>query len=714
MNTLRKTMALAWALTLVSATAVAAASTPAPSATSHSSRDAIRPAGTGGINLAWMDCGLAGTLDQSFSCSSTSGPFFTLVGSFVPPAGVDEFMGMIAEVTIRTADGSNLPDWWKHGASECRDVHGLRVSWDFVNEGPNYTCALPYEFPSGSHTYEVGYGGPDRARLRLSATALPSERGPLTAGTEYYAFKAHVTRSRSFQHPVGTVCEGCDVPMNVTLNSIQLLQPPERAYDPVLTEAWDRNFVTWQQHPLDAPPTIERFTPTSGGPGTVVTIYGVSLIGATSVTFGTLPAASFGVVDDHRIDATAPSGVRSGPITVTTAHGSATTSESFSVGTFGGGEINLSWDDCGTFGSLDKSFACDSSNGFPFTLVASFHPPAGIDEFVGISSQIFITSSTPSLPDWWKHGSGQCRGTTSLLTSVDFINEGPYSCVDPWAGRGFGAYAYDVAYQSANRARLRVQYAIPPEDRGPLEGFEHYAYKVRFTRAKSAGAGACAGCDEKMQIVLDYIQLLQSVESNNDPILYTPRDRNYVTWQHDGIVAVLASVVATEVTTDRVRLEWHSDVAPQANVYRRAKDGVWIALGRASSPSEHRFVYEDRDVMAGATYAYRLGLHSGGAEVFAGEIEVTVPATALGIERIGWSRDARAATLSLSLPGAGRASVEIFDVHGRRTGSLRLDVANAGIHEVRVPIFSSLRGGVYFARVTHGNAHVERRFVVVQ
>src|SRR5689334_11091863 len=64
-------------------------------------------------------------------------------------------------------------------------------------------------------------------------------------------------------------------------------------------------------------PRITGFTPTSGPPGTSVTITGYGFTGSTSVAFHGV-SASFSVNSDTQITATVPNGATTGVITVAT------------------------------------------------------------------------------------------------------------------------------------------------------------------------------------------------------------------------------------------------------------------------------------------------------------------------------------------------------------------------------------------------------------
>jgi hypothetical protein len=83
-------------------------------------------------------------------------------------------------------------------------------------------------------------------------------------------------------------------------------------------------------------PGITSFGPTSGPQGTTVNITGSNFTGATAVTIDGLSvsAGQFSVVDAQHITATAPTGGTagtSGPVTVTTAFGTATSTSNFSL-----------------------------------------------------------------------------------------------------------------------------------------------------------------------------------------------------------------------------------------------------------------------------------------------------------------------------------------------------------------------------------------------
>jgi hypothetical protein len=77
-------------------------------------------------------------------------------------------------------------------------------------------------------------------------------------------------------------------------------------------------------------PTVSSFSPATGAPGTAITINGTNFISPTAVQFNGV-AATFTVNSTTQIVANVPNGATSGPITVTTANGIATSAGSFTV-----------------------------------------------------------------------------------------------------------------------------------------------------------------------------------------------------------------------------------------------------------------------------------------------------------------------------------------------------------------------------------------------
>jgi hypothetical protein len=78
-------------------------------------------------------------------------------------------------------------------------------------------------------------------------------------------------------------------------------------------------------------PVITSFSPSSGPQGSSVVITGTGFTGASSVSFGSVPATSFTVDGDTQITAVVPGGFTHSPIKVTTPGGTAKSATNFSL-----------------------------------------------------------------------------------------------------------------------------------------------------------------------------------------------------------------------------------------------------------------------------------------------------------------------------------------------------------------------------------------------
>ncbi len=468
-------------------------------------------------------------------------------------------------------------------------------------------------------------------------------------------------------------------------------------------------------------PVITSFAPSGGPEGTPVTIQGLRFTDATSVRFREIEA-TYIVESESEITTVAPPGVRTGRITVTTPLGSAVSPNAFIVP--GGPEtegINLSWDDCGEAGEINKTFACNTNVGAPFVLVASFTPPSGINQLVGIEAVVDFRTSVPMIPDWWWHGVGYCRGTTGLSVSSDFT-AGPASCDDYWGGLAAGGFFYEPQYLGPDRARLSYQTAIAPGNEGPVStDIEYYAFKVNLLRSKTTGTGSCSGCAVPMCIVLTSIQLVQPDEAGFNPVMNLPKDRGFVSWQGitpncPNFTPVLASLVSAEVEPGRVRLEWLTEEITSARLERRRGTGDWATVTELRAGGDHKLRYEDVDVTPGTTLSYRLAVMAGSREILLGETSVTIPVEQkrLALSRTSGCSDPRTVSVSLTLARATPAKLELFDVGGRHVASRSLAGLGPGEHEVQLKADRPLGAGVFFMRLSQDGEKVTRRFAMTR
>ena len=194
-----------------------------------------------GINISWDDCGPAGPSVKKFACDENAGLPFVLIGSFYPPESVDEYLGFSAALDIDFDQDPAVPDWWHFGNGQCRGS-ALSVGFDFIS-GP-YTCLDPfYGQATGGFQYEVGFSAAHHARLRIQAGVPLAAVGSLDPGWEYYAFRVRIQRSKATG---SDSCSGCDRPGCIAFNEVQLFQPPERGYDPIITAPANNSLAGWQ------------------------------------------------------------------------------------------------------------------------------------------------------------------------------------------------------------------------------------------------------------------------------------------------------------------------------------------------------------------------------------------------------------------------------------------------------------------------------------
>ncbi|MBL0211438.1 MAG: IPT/TIG domain-containing protein [Holophagaceae bacterium] len=186
-------------------------------------------------------------------------------------------------------------------------------------------------------------------------------------------------------------------------------------------------------------PTITGFNPTSGVVGTSVAVSGTNFSGASAVTFNGI-AASFTIEDSTQLTATVPA-TASGPITVTTPGGTATSASSFTVtvpapaitgfspasGSVGSIVVitgtNFSGASAVAFNSVSAPFTINSPSQITATVPATTSGPIAVTTSGGTavsSSSFIVTPPAPTIAGF-SPGSGSI-GSSVVITGTNFTS----------------------------------------------------------------------------------------------------------------------------------------------------------------------------------------------------------------------------------------------------------------------------------------------------
>ena len=161
---------------------------------------------------------------------------------------------------------------------------------------------------------------PPPTLTRFTPTAGPAGTGVTLTGTHFLGatdVRFNGVRAAEFEVVSGTTIEAV-VPPGATSGPISVVTPGGTA-------------VSAEPFTVVFPPTLTRFTPTTGPVGTRVTLTGTHFLGATEVRFNGVRAVEFEVVSGTSMEAVVPPGATSGPISVVTPGGTAVSAEPFTV-----------------------------------------------------------------------------------------------------------------------------------------------------------------------------------------------------------------------------------------------------------------------------------------------------------------------------------------------------------------------------------------------
>ena len=182
----------------------------------------------------------------------------------------------------------------------------------------------------------------------------------------------------------------------------------------------------------------------------------------------------------------------------------------------------------------------------------------------------------------------------------------------------------------------------------------------------------------------------------------------------DVTTPVAISLATVDVASDLVRLTWSTEAAANLRAAVQRSDAgsdEWVDIGNPTVSDGDRLVFEDRTVVAGARYGYRLMLPDGATAA----TWVTIPTPAiLSLTGASPNPSPNGVAVRFSLPGKDPATLELFDLGGRRVASREVGSLGAGDHLVALSDRMQLSAGVYLIRLTQGGRRLIAKACVLK
>ncbi len=183
----------------------------------------------------------------------------------------------------------------------------------------------------------------------------------------------------------------------------------------------------------------------------------------------------------------------------------------------------------------------------------------------------------------------------------------------------------------------------------------------------------------------------------------------------DGPVPVLLSLVRAEAEWDRVRLVWEgAEAGFTAWIERRTSGAEWERLASVSADGSGRIAYEDRAVVAGTRYAYRLAYHEGGELAHTPETWVGVAAPRFHLHGAQPNPVVGDLVVGFSLVSGEPARLELYDLAGRRVLAREVGTPGPGTHRFLLARGARLPAGLYTLVLSQGAARATARAVVLR
>ncbi|HXS83781.1 MAG TPA: kelch repeat-containing protein [Methylomirabilota bacterium] len=190
-------------------------------------------------------------------------------------------------------------------------------------------------------------------------------------------------------------------------------------------------------------------------------------------------------------------------------------------------------------------------------------------------------------------------------------------------------------------------------------------------------------------------------------------------WGATGVAAAMATSSSASPTNAHVEWDITDNTSPYAAVYRREGTGPWTSLSIAQADVSGHLAFDDAAVTPGAQYGYMVVVPSEKGSQFGGQANVTVPTvtgvgdrgSCLALERVQPNPVRAQFAVSFTLTDDSRASLELYDVNGRRVLERAVGLG-AGRHTVSLGAARDFGAGMYFLRLTSRGQTLNQRVVI--
>jgi len=221
------------------------------------------------------------------------------------------------------------------------------------------------------------------------------------------------------------------------------------------------------------------------------------------------------------------------------------------------GGLGLGWDDCRA-NNADKFSNCLSNTGSSFHLISSLQPNVDLADVKSIEAVIDIVNPAGPLPAWWRFESGGCR--VASRSFQDPNNNPSITCTLSGAFQESDLLVQYPHEGNPNVERILVSTTLSG-GATLLSSDKNALLDLAINRAKSTGAGSCAGCDVPVQVILRSIRVVRRDVCAQSPVggiadvVYSqPSGSNVARWQSStpGFPITIDATALTQITQFKI------------------------------------------------------------------------------------------------------------------------------------------------------------------